>query len=244
MSKRVAVIGCGPAGLLAAHAAVLKGYEPTIFSKEVKPSPNARATYLHRAIPDITSGTPDGYVDFQKVGPEWGYAKKVYGTEFQRTSWSKFAEGEAPAWALAPAYETLWALYQGLIQEVEVSYGIASALKEDFPTVINAAPLPALCEGSCSFPGRPIWIRHEAMDCQPMTMVYNGSPLYAWYRASNIFGIEAKEFSHPVPNASEGLKVLPTDCECHNDILRVGRWGTWKPGVLVHHAFEDVTNAL
>jgi hypothetical protein len=137
--SEVAVIGCGPAGLLAAHAVALEGHTPVVFSKEAIKSPNARATFLQAPIPDLTSQEPDSTVRIGTIGSAEGYAQKVYGDPSRRTSWSRYSqERERGAWALAPVYADLWDLYQGSVREVEVTYGIASAIKEDHRLVINA----------------------------------------------------------------------------------------------------------
>lgn len=249
MTREVAIIGCGPAGLLAAHAAVLADYQPVIFSKSAEPSPTARATFLHRAIPDITAAQPDGVIKLKKVGTESGYARKVYGDPFRRTSWSRFVSNAyQPAWALAPAYETLWRLYGGTVQEAEIDPEEAHELVEDYPLAINTAPAPALCGSGHEFESRALWVVEQAPDeVGSNTMVYNGYPPDHWSRASDIFGIRSTEYtkhSNKTVGAHKGMKVVSTDCDCHPKIHRAGRWGTWRQGVLVHQAFEYTFDLL
>lgn len=81
------------------------------------------------------------------------------------------------------------------------------------------------------------------------SMVYNGDPRVAWYRSSDLFGVKSTEFASAPPllagqKLREGMKVLPTDCDCFPNIVRAGRWGRWKPGVLLHHAFETAQRAV
>ncbi|HEY7420289.1 MAG TPA: hypothetical protein VH593_34240, partial [Ktedonobacteraceae bacterium] len=82
---RAVVLGCGPAGLLAAHACSLNGADVRIFSLK-RPSYISGAQYLHQAIPGL-SGAPDGDIMITKVGTREGYAKKVYGNANKATSW-------------------------------------------------------------------------------------------------------------------------------------------------------------
>lgn len=237
--REVAIIGCGPAGLLAAHAVTLAGLEPVVFSKDAEPSPRAAATFLHRAIPELTRDFPDDYIRFIKRGDAHGYAQKVYGDPEAPTSWAKFGEQAQPAWQLSPVYADLWDRYGGEVRECEITARRAVALAEDFPAVINTAPAPAICFGDCDFPSRQIWIREGAEIGTPRnSMVYSGSPLDAWYRSSDLFGVESAEYGHFVRDARRGMKVLPTNCRCHPTIIRAGRWGTWRPGVLLHQAYE------
>jgi hypothetical protein len=183
-----------------------------------------------------------------KVGPDWGYAQKVYRSPFAPTSWSRFVEGEAPAWALSSAYSTLWHLYHGSIRELEVNFEEAAKLAGEFEIVINTAPLDLLCDGTHDFGKRQIWVEHEAPSIvPPNSMLYNGSPSYSWYRASDIFGVRSTEYGWREGlgrGYTPGLKVTGTDCDCHPRVHRAGRWGTWTPGILVHHAFETATNAV
>lgn len=243
MSRDVAVIGCGPAGLLVAHAVALADYNPVIYSIEAKQSPVAPAVFLHRSIPEVSSDMPDEMIDMVKLGDGSVYARKVYG-EDRLTSWNKFVAGLHPAWALRPVYDALWYLYGGAVREVEIMPETIKELEDSFPLIINTAPARALCLSSLhSFPGKTIWIRDDAPPVVgPGTMVYNGTS-DPWYRASDLFGVRSTEYSRDpkhikLEDRREGLKVLNTDCDCHPTVVRAGRWGEWRSGVLLHHAFE------
>lgn len=245
----VAILGAGPAGLLAAHAVALAGGKPAIFSKPdsggvaVK-SEIGPATYLHKAIPDLTSAAPDAMLTFVKKGTGSGYALKVYGSRYHPCSWDKFEAGEAPAWALQPAYDDLWDRYGELIIPMEVDPETVRMLLDDFGAVVSTVPAPALCEADHAFPFRKVWISDHFTfhDDRDPIMVYDGQVggIGNRFRASRIFGKACTEYASPVPEAREGIKVLATNCDCHPEIVRAGRWGTWTPGVLVHHAFEKV----
>lgn len=243
----VIVIGCGPAGLLAAHEVVLSGKVPTILSREVQPSPHAKAVFLHEPVAGISDKEPDARVVLRKVGAGHGYAAKVYGDPEAPTSWERFLEGHIDAWALKPIYGRLWELLHPFVRECEVNAEVAKDLAESFPLVINTAPAPALCRGRHKFPGKAIWVR----DGLPISvleldnaMIYNGQPGVGWYRCSDLFGTKSTEFAHPVRGAREGIKVLPTNCDCNPKIVRAGRWGQWQPGVLLHHTVERVRSGL
>lgn len=259
----VVILGAGPAGLLAAHAVVLAGGEPVIFSAPGEDGTPVKselsgAIFLHEPIPDLTSANPDGLIRFVKVGTREGYALKVYGSRFAPCSWDRFDEGERVAWALQPVYEDLWDRYSGNIVPIRLDHELAQALVADFPSIVSTVPAPAICETKAdgnkrhSFASRPIWIA-DGVTAATLAMkdvmkadnliAYDGThPQFTTrYRASIIFGHESTEFAGETPDARIGMKVMrPTECDCHPEIVRAGRWGEWKPGVLAHHAFQKV----
>lgn len=242
---KVAIVGCGPAGLLAAHAAVLADCQPIIYANRVEPSPNARGVYLHSPIPEITGRSPDGVIQFRRVGRREGYAAKVYGDPSARTSWERF-NGQFPAWSIEPAYKRLWNLYGGLVEGWMADPVSMVDLVGEFERVVMTAPLWTICRSNHDFPSREIWIKDGAPDCvKANEFVYNGEDGCDWYRASDLFGRRITEYVWDQEGAVYGEKVLPTDCSCWGpDVIRAGRWGEWKPGVLLDHAYHKVCDHL
>lgn len=258
-SEIVAILGAGPAGLLAAHAVALAGRLPVIFSAPnsegrdlaelYKPmrSKIGAATYLHAPIPDLTTGKPDDQIRFEKIGTAAGYAKKVYGDRLHETSWDRF-EGSHPAWALQPVYDELWARYFEQITPINIDAPMVAEFVDSFPLVISTIPPSAYCqEKAHEFPSRPIWVIDRALESvPPQTILYDGrvGAVGDRYRSSRVFGHESTEFAQEVPGAHPGIKVQSTNCDCFPEVVRAGRWGEWKPGVLVHHAFQKVFNGM
>jgi hypothetical protein len=265
----IVILGAGPAGLLAAHAVALAGGTPVIFSKpsslyhgECEKSPMAGAIYLHKPIPDITSAEPDGEIQFVKVGSREGYALKVYYSRFAACSWDKFDEGKVPAWALRPVYEDLWDRYKPQMVPMDLNHEVVAELVENFVSVVNTIPGHQICERKeddttiHSFPRRSIWIEPSASPATHVlketyhaenVIAYDGvhPEVSARYRASIIFGEESTEYVRPQKGAQRGIKITTaTDCDCFPEVTRAGRWGCWRPGVLVHHSFERVWNLM
>jgi hypothetical protein len=247
----VAVLGAGPAGLLAAHAVELAGKLPVIFTNPDAPtSPTAAksvigpATYLHKPIPDLTSATPDAMVTFVKVGTRDGYALKVYGDKSAPCSWDLFEEGEEPAWALQPAYDQLWDRYHHRLIPMTIDAPALREILDEFGSVVSSIPPYNYCEERHLFPTRDIWIGDSFSfhDDRDPIMVYDGQVGGACdrYRSSRIFGCASTEYAKECPGTVKGFKVLPTTCDCQPEVVRVGRFGEWRPGVLTHHAFEKV----
>lgn len=245
--KKVLVLGCGPAGLLVAHAAMTQGHGVAIASKK-EPSFIAGAQFLHTFIPGVTEPRPDGVVRFVKHGSETGYAGKVYGDPFAPTSWATYPEGEREVWNLRSVYERLWRLLENNIQNIKITPALLPVLLTEYDAVFSTVPAKVLFpEGK--FDSRDVWIRQVHDTVPEMTLHYNGYPSAPWYRASNIFGNESLEFAQDP--SGEVVKISkPTHASFENPYPHLhlfGRYGKWQKGVLVDDAYRDaveVSNAL
>jgi hypothetical protein len=243
---RVAIYGCGPSGLLAAHAVALEGCEPVIVSIKEK-SQIGGAQYLHEPIPGVSPSAPDGYVNFVKEGTREGYAEKIYGDPMAPCSWDQWEEGKRPMWSMHDMYERLWAEYASLIRDREVRSHNAGIIAEDFDLTISSIPSHFLCYSPHhQFLKADVWLGHTAArHCPDDTIIYNGESTVAWYRTSRLFGHEASESMRPIPwheptaKTRRGFKPLSNNCNCHSEVHRVGRFGMWRKGVLVHDSFKQ-----
>jgi hypothetical protein len=246
----VAILGCGPAGMMAAHAVQLLGKQPIIYSERAEPSRIPGAAYLHKPMPDINDPMkPHGMVSFIKLGSRDGYAAKVYDRPSAPCSWDQFEEGERPAWSLVETYERLWKMYSGFIIPHHVTAVDLEEMKTNYPLIISTIPKMHLCVAQHEFSYKTVWIRPVAQPgTEPNSMVYNGRPSEQWYRSSLLFGHGSTEFpriptGYSFGNVVEGKKPLQNNCDCHPEIVRVGRFGEWRKGVLSHTAFERTMRA-
>jgi hypothetical protein len=263
-SADVLILGCGPAGLMAAQAVWSMGGLPHIVSIKVK-SELQGAQYLHEPIPGVT-GAPDGVITTLRRGTREGYATKVYGDPTLPCSWDDQVE-EREVWDLRRAYQTLWDRYQSFIIDAEIKRRNLAEFAHNWPLVISTIPATRLCA--------PAWGRmmegldhhefgwksmytidyasHEVAD---NTVLYSGAPEHSWYRASRVFGYASTEWTAPpqmfggayltperdLPRIfplKKGIKVMGTTCDCFPKIKRAGRFGTWRKGYLTHHAYAD-----
>ena len=81
---KIAILGCGPSGLAAAHAALnTVNCSLDIFSKKVK-SPMWGAQYLHGPVPGIPSAEPTLIRYIMRGAPE-DYLRKVYADKWDGT---------------------------------------------------------------------------------------------------------------------------------------------------------------
>lgn len=244
---KVAILGCGPAGLLSAHAAALLGHQPVIYSIPQKSQIHG-AQFLHRAIPEINDHQPDAELKFTKVGMGYVYATKVYGKPYVRTSWDNYSTGDrVQAWNMQAAYDKLWDVYQHLIIDHLINAWEVPEILDAFDRVISTVPAAILCRKPYhSFRRIPIWITSAASASVGRNqIVYNGLDADRWYRGCDIFDHRFSEYTFEIYGASPGLKPMGTDCDCFEGrVLKVGRFGKWERGVLIHHAFEEVFDHL
>lgn len=244
----VAILGCGPAGLLAAHAAALKGHAVDVFSRKQK-TIMPGAMYVHQAIAGLGPVTADALIRFRKEGTAEGYATKVYGDAAAPTSWESFPSGLQMAWDMRAMYDKLWEMYGRWVFDHELDQARIDQIVTRHDLTISTIPAKVLCDdANHQFLHRDVWIRNEhRIECERLgdpCVIYNGDPKYAHYRTSLIFGHGSTEFGHQVAGAQRGIKPLNTDCDCRPDVMRVGRFGKWQKGVLVHHAFQEVRDAV
>jgi hypothetical protein len=254
--SRTVILGCGPAGLAAAAAAVSSGHEAIIISNSDKPSKQYGAQYLHAPVP--------GYEDVAKVrvtysliGTPEQYRQKVYQNLWSgKVSPEDFA-GDHEAWDIRETYSRLWAdlidgLKVGLIQKRIINGAIPfiRSLRPDL--IVSTIPAQALCQNvRHKFKSHTIYANGSTTsETMPDNeIICDGTDEHEWYRVSNVFGFRTTEWpSRPRTPVHSGavpvIKPLYTDCNCHPEVLRAGRYGAWEKARLVHEVYPAVKRAL
>lgn len=255
---RVAILGCGPSGMIAAHAARGLGHSVTIFSQDPRPSKMFGCQYLHSPIPNATELNKVAWVDYMLSGPIDGYRRKVYGDRAEVELSPETLSRHHPAWDIRTTYARLWERYGGRVEDVSVDAYNIGRVTEGFDTVVSTIPKPALCHkiGVHQFKFTSIFARGEApeynvflsdIDCPRDMVICNGKDSPTWYRASNVFGHKTAEWAMGDTPESEGAMVrkpISNDCDCHSEVIRVGRYGAWRKGILASDAYSDTYAAL
>jgi hypothetical protein len=253
MAKTVVVLGCGPAGLFAAQAALLSGCDVAIISEKRK-SFIYGAQYLHEPIPGLMDEAVSFPISTIRYGVPERYAQRVYNDASMPTSWSKAAPSVV-GYDLRAVYETAWDSFQDEIADMPVDSPTVDELASQFDLVISTVPAWAICgSGRHRFPSVPIMVNPDLQfqigdfPAEHNFVIYNGTIEGLWYRASQINGFRSTEaVAHPALANGDwhlGFKIMDTDCDCHPNIVRTGRMGKWKRGVLTHHAFYDTLEAI
>lgn len=256
--KRVVVLGCGPAGLFAAHALTQNGWDVTIYSKKRK-SEMFGAQYLHEPIPGLTDPRYlPVMIDYQLRGEAENYRRKIYGTRPIKVSVETLTKMH-PAWNIRDAYNVAWILYADSIQAADVKPESIYEIRNSgqFNLVVSTIPLDSLCLAEHRFHSEKIWAIGDApergtfcpIEVEPATVVCDGTLDVGWYRAANVYGYKTAEWpgrsKPPLPGVAEVVKPLYHDCSCHGPLkgkanfIPLGRYGQWAKGVLSHHAYTQ-----
>jgi hypothetical protein len=256
---RVAVLGAGPAALIAVHAAATHPEvdDVRILSRKVK-STMYGAQYLHQPIPDATFGDAV-MINYELHGTAEEYRRKVYGTDWQGTVSPEDLSVSHPAWDIRETYDWLWMAYSPFITEVELNEFWPERIVREFDVVISAVPAPVICKErrTHDFSGTTIWAAGEAPElgirlpyvCDDNTVICSGEWGIAWYRKSRIYGRMTVEWPGiarrpPISSVASVIKPLSNRCTCYPEITRVGRYGTWRKGVLSHESYATTKSAI
>jgi hypothetical protein len=252
---KVAVVGCGPAGLAAVHAAVGLGAEVTLIAPRER-TPQRGPLLIQRPIPVINVGHPDGYIRQIVIGGTiLDYRYKLYGDVNISINGDILATGYH-AWKHGETYDKLWACYieephpDVITEDRLVTSPELADLHKEFELVVNTAPLRNMCYRGHFFEGKTLWVTPETeYPEQPdNTIIFNAYPNIPWVRSSRIFGVQATEWpsdNRPFrENARLITKPLHTDCNCFPRVLLTGRFGAWKNETWVDTAYYDVRSAI
>jgi hypothetical protein len=256
MSK-VLVLGCGPAGLMAAHAASMMGEDVIIISKQRK-SYLKGAQYLHRPIPLASQGS-SFTVAYELRGEVAAYRDKVYGPGYLGTVSPEDLTETHLGWDIRSAYDWLWTTYGAYVRDERFSIGdhelvhkVLDWAKADI--VISTIPAPLLCHNPMhTFRSEYVWsLGEESSESvfKPLMnhVICNGEDAPAWYRAANIQGhvtIEWPDRSKPpLKDLHHVEKPISTTCDCHPEVYKMGRYGKHEKGVLSDSAFFHTLDVI
>ena len=256
----VAVIGCGPAGLAAAHAAIGLGAEVTIIAPISEgQTPQRGPLVLQRPIPGITTDHPDGYIRQIVIGGDiLKYRYKLYGDININIQGDMLREGYH-AWSHTRTYDELWRRY---IERHQINvrhedryipgYELAT-LHQQYDLVVSTAPLNKLCMNYVAHQFRFAQVAITAgpsyPDQPPDCTIFNAGDEYKWVRSALLFGAGSTEWLPGEAPAQAGQvriirKPISTACECFPHILRTGRFGAWRNETWVDTAYYDTRDAI
>ena len=249
--KNIGVLGCGPTGLLVAHAIEQAGHVPHIISKKEK-SDIPGSQHLHGAIPGLTSEYPEGTIQFVRIGTAKEYAMKVYRDPERETGWDHYWQ-VYPSWNVLRAYDELWRRYEDQISDLMILHEDMPALISMYDSIISTIPMWGLClrPEEHEFRSQDYWIKRlptPEADKDHEIVVYNGLRSDHWYRWSILGGLCSIESTSWMdtgdPEWEKGVKAIDNNCDCWPTVHRCGRWAEWTHGITMYTSYVKATRIM
>lgn len=254
---KVAVLGSGPSGMFAAHAAVQSGVdEVVIFDRQPDIARKTSGVfYIHDSCDLLLEGHTINQCVLGALGQSEQtvarkYGIKVYGKPIEKVSIVDVLKNRSTyGYNSQQAMDRLWDLYKDNIeiQSFENYDEIADLLTKGFDKVISTIPAPNLFPGLI-FNFEKAWMRVGKAPINESFIFYSVSPVHKWYRASALFGTFVQEFPWSIPKKEKDgyqifdiMKVIDIDnggqLPEHPDILFAGRFGAWAKKELTHDVY-------
>lgn len=248
---KAVIIGCGPAGLAAAHAAHGLGCDIEIIAPKQK-TPQKGPIFLNTPIPGISTDHPQGFIKQLVIGGSIvDYGIKLYGdVNIGITRDGQLREG-IHTWDIREAYAKMWAMYHPFIVSYMVRPDEIRSLCDSVDLVISTAPANSLCIKNHEFVSQAVAMApRAAYDGQPdNTVIFNAYPDIPWVRSARMFGkYESTEYMLSNLPAGEEYRIIRkpirTDCDCHPRLFRTGRFGKWDNMAWIDTAYYDVRTLI
>ena len=269
---KVAILGTGMAGLVAAHAVYTKDQSATIvlYGVNREPLPSG-ARWYEREIPGVN--VMKRMVKTESAGDPKNYGVKLGGpvSEYFR------ARPDFLAFDYWDANMELWKGYGDNIIQLDPDFEmISESLWDDCDFVINTTPRPNFYETSehGMFAATRHWRIDESGNTDEPTnpyrnilpgnqdknlMIFDGTEDSSWFRITQVFGLMSVEwgFHQKPPIAGSYVEILPLTVPKEMDLkdtvpgwkgtkalAHVGAVARWKPSTDVGEVFGDVTRVL
>lgn len=250
---RVAVLGAGPSGYMAAWGALQCGSYVEMFSDAYIQRQNYGVFFLHNKC-DLPL---DATVIMQKIVGNKGmtpdeaassYGRFVYGNENE--GWGiKLALNEPeivgydPNIAMALLSEIMLYIPKH-IYTVNCLNDVTSLLSK-FDKIICTIPASSVFPDK-KYPEIDVWITWDYEKYKTNFFYTNVNPILGWHRLASVFGRFSGEYMHPVPS-SRMIKKVAGGMEVnyvHKDILFTGRYGAWDRKIRTEHVYTQTIDFL
>ncbi|KKM05342.1 hypothetical protein LCGC14_1755140 [marine sediment metagenome] len=241
---RVAIIGGGLVGRLAAWATMQAGHTPTIFDRMPEAVTPRGFVYLHDSCG--LPLTPQAIYVIETGGNTHDYALKVYGHPYHKVSFGKFS-GQINGYEPAELLNILNGLQHGMVKDSNFKdIDEIMELRHDYDKLVVTLPANQL------FPDLNLPSVKGSVGVFPLNTgevlknfcVYSADSDIPWYRSGSMFGYAFREFSTVIPGHRTIVKVVPGDeVPQGKDTLFTGRFGKWTKQ-LSHESYEEVLKWL
>jgi len=255
---KVAILGSGMSGLIAAKALVDEGiYDFNIYDKCVaNVSQQKGLHYLHGScnIPldphrlENLVVKPDNITEDISVQ----YSKKIWGNDKVLNNSLVNLLAETTVYNFRQAFEILMKRFENKIQKVNVNRDMIHMFQQEYDLIISTIPLQvlypeAICESEVVYASEGL---PDGLELKDFTVMYNLDMNVPWYRASKVFGQTYTEFVGAHPTAIPIRKIkTQTSIDVQQvfedgHLLLVGRFAEWNRKRLVHEVYNIVRKAV
>ena len=263
---KIAVLGAGPSGMMAAHAASEFGHHITILDKEPdKTRRNSGVFFLHD---DCNLALDEVHLKQRVLGAfgkknaddiSRAYGVKVYGRALPKTSIISAMRAENAnviGYNAEQAIDRLWDLYGSQVKPYEF---LGSTLSEEalfnrYDKVISTIPAK-LWYPSHAYSSVTTWIKIGTAPKDEGFIFYNINPHSKWYRCSAMLGTFVQEYgagfkphmAYPYSYVFRTVtKVIGVDRPFPetNNLFLVGRYGAWDKSCLTHNVYHRTLDWL
>lgn len=204
---KIAILGAGPSGMMAAHAASDRGHEIEIFDRDPDQSrKNSGIFFLHspcnlplrgRMLRQTVLGV-EGMTSTDAMALAYGL--KVYGEPVLKNSvLSAYVNKEVLIYNAGQALNFLWDMYGHFVTMRDIAGAVdVRTFLQKFDKVICTIPAPAVfsdCDGA-DFKYTELWIKASSAPPDEFWAMYNVNPQIEWYRCSALFGQFTMEYAY------------------------------------------------
>lgn len=260
MAIKVAVLGAGPTGLMAAGVAMEHGAKVSVFASEI-PSTINGAQYLH-CPPPLDVRVDSFNVNYALEGSPEDYRKKVYGDKWSGSVSPEEIETLHKGWNIRQAHDELVRIIPvNIIDPIQGYVDMASKIKiEQYDLVFSSLPRKIWKTQGEVFEVQKAWALSgsaaQSFVGPNNTVLCNGSDSPSWYRAAMIDGYATVEWpwrdgkKPPIPEVVKIRKPLvyfPNQSQKNpvdDVVIHIGRYGQWLKGVLVSDAMDKVRRTV
>ena len=258
---KVLVLGSGPSGMMAVHAASQCGAAVTVFDVDPQQSRrNSGVYYLHDDCDllldsvEIKQTILGAKLLFSNQISEI-YTHKVYGNDSSVSKVSVLDAIKNPivkGYNAGQAISRLWDLYGNRVKKVKIAnLGHVISLFDSYDKIISTIPAGILYP-QLKYESVSVVIKSNIAPLSDSFIFYNVNPNDNWYRCSAIFGVFTQEYDYGVVEQSEldcqyrmVKKVVGNGIESNiENLFFVGRYGAWKKSTLTHNVYYDVLEWL
>ena len=265
MSKTVAILGTGMAGLLAGKAVLELGMQPVLFDRDYSKKPLKGLHYMHD---QCNMELPEIYISNYIIDDESDseltlgerYCKKVFGVvneTAKNNSITTLPQSET-VYCMHTAYNQLYdALSQHFHYEtVDFDTDMVWDLTQEFDAVVSTIPLNIVfpykkCKSEQVYCSQNFPKSLKNFELNQNSVVYNVNESESWYRASRIAGVYWTEFAGKPENETcfPISKLITEDIDVRDvfnrtGIILGGRYGTWNRKELAHDIYYRVLDFL